>query len=394
MSLVEANGIGVISGKINMPLVGVWSADLVIDQPDGTGFDAGTSVSIVCDGGFTLTGTVAKDRTGDYLDSVHVRVLGGAGGMATVATPKSFATPGARVTDVLSTLTSDAGETVSSTADQALLATDLHAWTVTQMPCSRALGALLDLVAPLASWRILADGTLWVGTETWPSASPQFDIISNDPSEQSFFLGVDVPAIIPGTVLDEVGQVNRVEHEVSAKGIRSHVWVTINGEDRGIKESIAALVAQSLPLVDFHALYECKLVSQPSDTTVDLQPNDTRLPGMGRVPLRHGMPGAVVRVSQGAKILLGWANGDPRYPFAEAWAGGESVQSIQLAGNTPVARKNDHGDVGHLTLTVGGTATLAWTYVDPDGTTTTGASGAPIALKNKNTEGSAIVGIG
>ena len=101
MSQVTINGVNVLSGSIVMPLRGVWTADLVIDQPDGSGFDAGTSVSIESEDGLTFTGTVAPDRTGDFLDAVHVRVLGGAGGMATTLTARGYVQPGAFVRDVL-----------------------------------------------------------------------------------------------------------------------------------------------------------------------------------------------------------------------------------------------------------------------------------------------------
>ena len=77
-------------------------------------------------------------------------------------------------------------------------------------------------------------------------------------------------------------------------------------------------------------------------------------------------PGKVIMASKNDQVYLGSPDG---------------------SGTSPVHRKGDHGDVGKLTLTVGGTATLGWSYTDADGTTTTGASGAPITLKNKSTEG-------
>jgi len=77
MALVSANDVAVLNGTIMMPLIGVWVADFVLDQPDGTGFDAGTKVTIASENGFELKGTVAPNRTGDYLDAVHVRILGG-----------------------------------------------------------------------------------------------------------------------------------------------------------------------------------------------------------------------------------------------------------------------------------------------------------------------------
>ncbi len=157
MSLLTVNDANVIAGTIEAPLRGVWTADLVIDQPDGSGFSAGTSVTIKAQDGIELVGTVAPDRSGDFLDAVHVRVLGGAGGMGANITAKGYTTPGAFVRDVLNGIAQDAGETLSSDILQSLLTTNLEAWNTLAIPASQNLVALLNIVAPNADWRILAD---------------------------------------------------------------------------------------------------------------------------------------------------------------------------------------------------------------------------------------------
>jgi hypothetical protein len=160
-----------------------------------------------------------------------------------------------------------------------------------------------------------------------------------------------------------------------------------------MKNPLLQLIKSAFPRIDSLALYRAKVIGQ-SGSTVDLQPDDARLPMMSKVPIRHGLPGVSLTVQPGTSILVGWENGDPAHPYACLWEGGETVMSLQLAGNTAVARKDDHTNPGKLTLTVGGAATLAWTYVDADGVTTTGVSGAPITLKGKISEGSSIVGAG
>lgn len=61
-------------------------------------------------------------------------------------------------------------------------------------------------------------------------------------------------------------------------------------------------------------------------------------------------------------------------------------------GSKGIARKEDHSDVGTLTLIatyVGpGAFVFSGTYVDPDGSTSSVSSGSPIMLKAKLTEGS------
>src|SRR5690348_17741540 len=123
MPLVTANGVGVLKGTVILPLVGVWTADLQLDQVDGTGFSAGTKVTITSENGFKLSGVVAPDRTGDFLESVYVRILGGAGGMAKTVTARSYVQPGAFVKDVLQGLSTDSGEALSSTISSGFLNT-------------------------------------------------------------------------------------------------------------------------------------------------------------------------------------------------------------------------------------------------------------------------------
>lgn len=342
MALVTANGAAVISGSIMMPLLGVWTADLYIDRPDGSGFEAGTVVSVKAGDGLSLVGTVVDDRTGSYLDAVHVRLLGGAGGMARAATPKGYAQPGAYVRDVLNQLASDSGETLSSDIAQPLSSKNLVAWTTMQSNVSSALDSLIEIVEPDANWRITPDGKLWVGVETWPVERAQHQVIANDPKERTFDLGVDTFTIVPGIDLEGVGRVNRVEHTISDGGVRSHVWTQIADEDRGMAGAIQALIRQEVAPLDFYAFYDAKIVKQSTDgTTVDLQPSDPRLPGLSNVRLRNGVAGTVCKVAAGAFVSLGWDNGDPTKPYAQTWGGGESVTEINFADGTKGAARVD-----------------------------------------------------
>jgi hypothetical protein len=171
----------------------------------------------------------------------------------------------------------------------------------------------------------------------------------------------------------------------------------IEGQQRGMVASIQSIVRQEVAGIDYQALYRFKVVSQSADLlTVDVnpvEPNDTRLAGMSKVPVRAGSA-VKVQFATNATVLLGWDGGDPRRPFVCLGASADSVQRIQLAGNTDVARNGDHAPAGTLTLILTGTTVLSGTYVDPDGMSTTVASGTPIPLKGKINEGSSLVGCG
>jgi hypothetical protein len=380
MSQVTINNVNVIGGSIVMPLSGVWTADLVIDQPDGSGFDAGTSVSIKSDGGLTFSGTVAAGRTGDFLDAVHVRVLGGAGGMTAQVSPKGYVQPSAFVRDVLNDIAGAGGESLSSDIDPSLLGTNLAAWNTMQQPASEALNVLLGIVAPTATWRISTEGKLLIIVDNWPSKTLDFETINHDPMQRSYLLGVDGFEITPGMDVDTLGKVTRVEHVIDTDGkSRSHVWVTVDGEEQGTLPSIAKIVHNTVAHIDYFTLYDAKVVSQSADlTTVDVQPGDTRLPGMSKVPLRPGLAGMSVQVTPGGFIRIGWDRGNPSMPYAALWQGGETPIKVILKGVTvyigdesganPLPTKADFDAHTHLAGTLAN-----------GGGPVTGVTGAPVA---------------
>ena len=336
MSLLTANNVGVISATVSMPLTGVWTADLVIDQPDGSGFDAGTVVTLAVDNGFSLTGSCVPLRTGSFLDAVHVRLVGGKGGMAKTVQARGYAQPGAYVRDVLNGIAADAGEKLSSTIDQAFMNTNLVAWTTMQCTASQALIAFLEFVAPTANWRFLADGTLWVGVETYPKSGDTYDVLSSNPMDGTAELGAESPSILPGVALDGVGNVSRVEHVFDDGGVRSHVSIPLGTQDRGPKAAIASIVAQEMMGVDYFGLYECKVISQSGNfATVDVQPLapvDKKLPGLQRVEVRAGT-GVKVQFAPGAKVLLGWKGGDARAPFVMPGLGADAFLTMTIGGS-------------------------------------------------------------
>jgi hypothetical protein len=75
----------------------------------------------------------------------------------------------------------------------------------------------------------------------------------------------------------------------------------------------------------------------PDGSTLDLSPEDARIPGIKQVPVRVGIPGAVATVQPGAVVLLGWEKGDPSKPYcAPSWESGATVTKLVLSGQTVI----------------------------------------------------------
>lgn len=361
MALVTANGVGVIEGTIIRSLVGVWTSDLKLDQigTSPTGFEPGAQVTIATEGGYSIKGVVDPNRGGSFLDSVHVRIIGGAGGMSKLATPRAFAS-GAFVRDVVNGLMADAGETLSSTTDAGLLGTSIDGWSVMGHTVGWNLRALLRIVAPSMSWRVLPDGTLWIGNETWPASGGTFDAISQDPADGSYVLGVEAPFVVPGTNIADLGNVNRCIDVISSGRLRTHVYVDFPSEGtRGINAAITRQVTQALAGVDYYASYVCQVVSQSTDlATVDVQPQGARnqklLGGLQRVPVR-GVAGCKTQFVVGSTVLLSWDGGNPASAYVCCGLSSDPVLKIALSD---VANDSLEITSGTVTIKIGGVTVL------------------------------------
>ena len=110
-----------------------------------------------------------------------------------------------------------------------------------------------------------------------------------------------------------------------------------------LKRAFYALFKASVPRLDYFALYSAKVVTQGSaPNALDLQPDDSRIPPMGGVPIRHGLPGVSIHVTTGSTVLVGWENGDPSRPFCALWQGAEDTaaritvvaQTVELGGSS------------------------------------------------------------
>ena len=308
-----------------MPLRGPWTFDGKVDTDE---VPVG-QVTIACAGGLQLAGTVDAARSGVVIDSTHLWIVGGAGGLTT---PVSGAYQFAQLSDPLGAILNAAGEALSSTVDQALLSTQLPRWNISKATASSALTALCGFASSAmgqtVNWRTLNDGTIWVGVETYPAASldPLDSIAMVYPAQNKTAVSVQVPTIGPGLNVDGIGQVSSVEHWIDETGVDT--WLFTDTTDTGSAASLFRRNAraavgldpdpESTPRLDHLAFYPARVDAQASDgSTVDVTPINGAIPRQMSLPLRSPIPGAVVTMSPGAICRIGWDEGDPSKTFAE-----------------------------------------------------------------------------
>lgn len=79
--------------------------------------------------------------------------------------------------------------------------------------------------------------------------------------------------------------------------------------------ALAAFVRAVIGPLDYYAAYPAQVVTQNSDGTLELKPDNPRIGPHSAVPIR-GLPGVTVKVAPGARVLLEFANGSPKAPIA------------------------------------------------------------------------------
>lgn len=219
-ALVTLGGYDVLEARVHMPQRGWWWARAKVDaQTALTG-----QVTLAASGGLSLVGTVVPALSGVFLDSAWVQLVGGAGGLGKSISPAAF--QNALVRDVLSSVLGGVGETASPSIAPTLTAMLLQSWTLIMQPAARAMDQLAN-AAGADTWRVMSDGTVWMGSETWPAQSlpSTSDVLFQFPSEGRFEIGCETPALLPGVMLSDVGaNIGAVDHFINHSSIRTWAW--------------------------------------------------------------------------------------------------------------------------------------------------------------------------
>lgn len=227
MALITINGFGVIRGVLSFPRVGAWHADLEVDESKAM---SGKVTVDIGGGALTLQATISKGGLYNGINSM--RIVGGADGMRATVKPKHYVRPQFRLvlSDLLKTAAEvDAGgnAAISSTASTTILNKALSAWTNLALPVGLQLAALIDKATPSGTaWRMLPDGTLFVGPETWHESGIDFRELSRSERDRQVDIGLDLPILLPGTTIgDAAEKVDYVEHHIEDGSTLARVWL-------------------------------------------------------------------------------------------------------------------------------------------------------------------------
>lgn len=368
MAVATANGHTVLSGSISEPLQGVWLAELTLGVDDAL---SGT-VEIAIDG-VTWTGTAIPTRSDIESGRSLAKVVGGAGALAAPVVARAY--NNVLLSTVVEKLMEDAGETLSTDSDD-LSATYRARWIRTAGRASDALEAVAESAG--LTWRVLRDGTVFLGTDAFPELTLDHERIDYDPQTAAMLIAPresSGPVLRPGVTFDG-RQVAHVTTTIQSRGVRQRARFH---EDR-IRRLLGAIAGIRDRQLAYLKAHPCKVVGQNADDTLELVPDDEALGGtlgngLSRVPIRYGFPGVTVKVAVGARCDVLFEGGDPSRPVATHFEPG-SLDEIVLTASTKVTIAAPDIDLGDASGTVArygdpvsvGASAGALTFTGPPGT--------------------------
>lgn len=207
-------GYPVLLATVTEPRIGRWSAYVEADSQD----DITGSVTLTLEGvdfvGAVYAGGVESGRWVG-------RLVGGTNGLSTVLDPRAYRNTPLSVP--LAALLSETGETLSADSDT-LLSEFVGQWHRLYGPAALTMAALAT-TAGLA-WRVLRDGTVWLGTETWPDVEAPGVEIHRIPALGLLETAPLTPSAYPGATVIDV-QAQSVVTRLDSGSLRQEIWHAI-----------------------------------------------------------------------------------------------------------------------------------------------------------------------
>ncbi len=335
--MITLNGYPILSLELIESKQGNWICDVEAKVPEEESVD---SVTIDFEGA-TYSGAVF--RGGQEAGRYRARVVGGKGGLTKDVEARFYGSTTAG--QVLNDLATDSGEKLSNLIGPEVKSFSLSRWL---RPVGNGRKALGDLATALGmTWRVLRDGTLWIGTDRYEPVTPEdfgARILSPDALHGSVESAPDWPGVRPGVLfLDR--KVANVVTTVREGRLRQIVYFEDESRPLGKLGAILSRLVESIVgrRIDYAQSYPCSVVKQSGDL-LDVVPDNPKIKGDGltKLPIRHGVPGMRVEVTKGARCRVRFDNGNPSEPYVALWdfaAGdvtlieiGQNADYVALAG--------------------------------------------------------------
>jgi hypothetical protein len=303
-----AGSVDVLTGDVTLPTRGAWTAHLEI--AGDVELSGAATMTLAGENDAepeTFVGFVRRSKP--WQGRTRAVIVGGAGGLLKTIPPRDHLAGVQPVTALLVAqgIATAAGETLADSVAANLAGRFLPRWMRAE---STALAALDYFTALLGlEWRVLADGTIWIGVDTFPDATADIgETWIDDGDDGRIDCAPPAPTLRPGsTVLGH--PIERVTYRVTGSAARAELLYPVAGSP-----SPAPAPA---PLV-YREVHGCDVVVQNPDGTLDLFVDDQRIAEVRSVPFRVGIPGCKVTIPAGSRVRVCFPDGDPSQLFAFA----------------------------------------------------------------------------
>lgn len=315
---LTANGKQVYEAFFSHTIRGAWTASIQVDSGI---LSEGQKVTIK-DGAAQWVGTIV--RGGDHGGRGLFSVVGGAGGLSKSLPARWYkdVTLGA----ILDDLARESGEKLSSEINPAVRKRAVDSFTRRVGQCPIALEQIVELLGAGYQWRVLRDGTVWIGQETWPVVTGPHVVTDESPQHSRIEVAPEQPFL-------DVGKSFLGRHIVAVQydyGAALRACVSFaDKQSSSIADVFRDLVRRHTAELRFFASYAGKVVTQHEDGTLDIELDTKVVPSPTRVPIRYGVPGIRVLVDPEARVLISYEDGDEHRPIATLWDAA-AVKSLEI----------------------------------------------------------------
>lgn len=308
-----ANGLQIVSGKLLLPLVGMWTADLQLatSQP----FTTPSAVTITI-GNLTLVGTVYRSST--YGGATSIRCVAGAGGWRTQIPPQGYGDPsGVQLTTVLN----DAAKAAKETINVPINKTIGTGFARVNFDTSVAGDVLWQMVAlgAIPAWYV--DVTGKTQAASWPANAISTPFTATDQRADEGVILVateDYASWMPGCTFTSP----LLDGSFASAGVH-YVWepdgqfrfeVLTGSTDDRVLGPIQQVIQKEIAPHRFFGRY-AYTISNPSLASIDGSPVNSNLglPDLQNVPLVGSALASYVP-PPGGRCRIEFVDGDPTQP--------------------------------------------------------------------------------
>lgn len=372
VSLITAAGHTVLSGRVDLPAFGAWTAffEIDVDVPPATGDPVEVLVARQPKGTATKALPLLLEGTclwsAPFSGRSRIEIIGGAGGLRKAITARGYAA-GALPLPLLSLVAdimSDTGEMLALGVSAALAPYTVTNWSRVAGSGAAALGRLCREFGLV--WRVLFDGTIHIGTDDYPAVAYNPDKPGNpylpdpnnpakvapapfvaDPGDDGahrvLAVAPEEATLLPSTtVLSR--KVIRVVYELEGESLRAELYY--QGPDgRTDRDDFERAVRTMLPELPHLPSYDGMITAVRTNTRVEVRCDDASIGEIDNVLLLSATPETSITPTPGQRVRVFFSAGDPGIYYALGF-------EQDVTATKKVARVGDAVAAGTLTGTV------------------------------------------